>query len=131
MRRLMGMIAGVLLIGALLAGCGDSGFTQSAETGSYKVQLSLDDTRFGERTATIEVRDKSGKAVQADAVVLAPVMESMGMVSPEQAAQPLGDGRYQAKGEFFNMLGEWEVDVRVSLGGNDEVARFKVPVNAQ
>ena len=44
-------------------------------------------------------------------------------------AQPLGDGRYQVKGEFFSMLGEWEFDVKITKGGQEEVARFKVPVN--
>jgi hypothetical protein len=61
-------------------------------------------------------------------VVVAPIMEAMGMVAPEQTAQPLGAGRYQVKGEFFSMIGEWEFDVRVASGGNEEVARFKVPV---
>jgi hypothetical protein len=55
-------------------------------------------------------------------------MEAMGMAAEEQAAQPLGSGRYQAKGAFFSMIGEWEFDVRISAGGGEEVARFKVPV---
>lgn len=131
MRRLMFLMVSALLIGALLAACGGSGITQTAETESYNVQLALDDARFGPLTATIQVRDKAGQPAQADQVVLAPLMESMGMASPEQVAQPLGDGRYQAKGEFFNMIGEWEVDVRISRGGADEIARFKVPVNAE
>lgn len=131
MQRLIVLMLGALLVAALLAGCGGSGVTQTTETDSYTVQLALDDARFGPLTATIDLRDKSGQPAQADQVVLAPLMESMGMASPEQVAQPLGDGRYQAKGEFFNMLGEWEVDVRISRGGKDEVARFKVPVSAE
>jgi hypothetical protein len=131
MRRLMFLIPGLLLMGVLLAACGGSGITQTAETDSYTVQLALDDTRFGERTATITVSARSGGPAQVDQVVIAPLMESMGMVTPEQAAQALGDGRYQAKGEFFTMLGEWEVDVRISRGGSDEVARFKVPVTTE
>jgi len=56
-------------------------------------------------------------------------LETMGMVAPEQTAQPLGSGRYQSKGAFFSMIGEWEFDVRVSAGGQpEEIARFKVPV---
>ncbi len=129
MPRLISFALMLTLIGTLLAGCGGSGITQAAETASYKVQLSLDGASFAEHTATIEVRDKSGQPVQADQVVAAPLMESMGMVSPEQNAQPLGDGRYQVKGEFFSMLGEWEFDVKITKGGQEEVARFKVPVN--
>lgn len=119
------------LIGTLLAGCGGSGITQSAETAVYKVQLTLDAASFGQRTATIEVQDKSGKSAQIDQVVVAPLMEAMGMASPEQTAESLGNGRYQVQGEFFSMLGEWEFDVKISKGGQEEIARFKIPVNQQ
>jgi hypothetical protein len=112
-----------------LAACGGSGITQTTQTTSYQVKLSLDGTSFGEHMATIEVSDRSGQPVAADQVVLAPVMESMGMAAPEQVAQSVGPGRYQVQGEFFSMIGEWEVDVRVSTGGKEEVARFKVPVS--
>jgi hypothetical protein len=111
-----------------LAACGGSGYSQTAETGSYTVKLNLDGTDFNERTATIEVRDKSNQPVDGAQVVLAPIMQSMGMVSPEQTAQPLGSGRYQSKAAFFSMIGDWEFDVRVAAGGGEEVARFTVPV---
>ncbi|KPV52104.1 hypothetical protein SE17_17450, partial [Kouleothrix aurantiaca] len=62
------------LIGTLLAGCGGSSITQTAETASYKVQLTLDGASFAEHTATIEVRDKSGQPAQVDQVVAAPLM---------------------------------------------------------
>ena len=129
MPRLTAFALMLTLIGTLLAGCGGSSITQTAETASYRVQLSLDGASFAEHTATIEVRDKSGQPAQVDQVVSAPLMETMGMVSPEQIAQPLGDGRYQVKGAFFSMLGEWEFDVKITRGGQEEVARFKVPVN--
>jgi hypothetical protein len=63
-------------------------------------------------------------------VVVAPLMEAMGMASPEQPAQALGSGRYQAKAVFFSMIGEWEFDVRITAGGAEETARFKVQVEA-
>lgn len=111
-----------------LAACGGSGVTQTAQTERYQVQLSLDGASLGEHTATIEVDDRAGQPVSSAQVVLAPVMESMGMLMPEQTAQPVAPGRYQAKGEFFTMDGEWEFDVRVSAGGKDDTARFKVQV---
>lgn len=128
MRRLLAFIIGMLLLATLLAACGGSGFSQTADTSSYRVQLALDGTDFEQHTATITVQDKAGKPAAVDQVVVAPIMEAMGMVAPEQAAQPLGDGRYQAKGAFFSMLGTWEFDVRITAGGKDETARFKVPV---
>ncbi len=120
-----------LIVLALLfsmAACGGSGYSQTAQTDSYTIQLALDGTDFAERTATIDLRDRAGKPVDRAQVVVAPIMESMGMVSPEQTARSLGDGRYQARAAFFSMIGEWEFDVRVDAGGKQETARFKVPV---
>jgi hypothetical protein len=117
----------LLLVSLFVAACGN-GFAQTVDTDSYRVQLSLDGVDFDQHTATITVQDKSGQAAAVDQVVVAPIMEAMGMVSPEQTAQPLGDGRYRVQGQFFSMLGDWEFDVRVSAGGKQEVARFKVPV---
>jgi hypothetical protein len=86
--------------------------------------MTLDSASFGERTATIAVNDRSGQPAAVDQVVLAPVMPSMGMASPELTAQPTAPGRYQIKGEFFSMIGEWQVNVRVSAAGKDDMARF-------
>jgi hypothetical protein len=118
------------LVLALLAGCGGpTGITQESQTEHYNVRLTLDGAGFGERTMTIEVSDKAGGArVSADLVVLAPVMRDMGMASPEITAQMQAPGRYEAKGELFNMLGTWELDVRISAGGADETAIFKIDV---
>jgi len=130
MRRLVYFVIGLAVIVALLAGCGGSGFAQTVDTDSYRVQLSLDGVDFDQHTATISVQDKSGQPAAVDQVVVAPLMESMGMAAPEQTARPLGSGRYQVKGEFFSMIGEWDVDVRVTMGGTEETARFKVQVTA-
>jgi hypothetical protein len=118
----------VLLLLALAA-CAGSGITQSAQTERYIIEMTLDSASFGERTATIAVTDRAGEPAVVDQVVLAPVMEQMGMASPELTAQPSAPGRYQAKGEFFSMLGEWQVDVRVSAGGKDDTARFVFQVD--
>src|SRR5262245_11749320 len=117
----------VLLLCTLVA-WGGRGITQTAQTERYNVEMTLDSASFGERTATIRLNDRSGQPATVDQVVLAPVMESMGMASPELTAQPSGPGRYQAKGEFFSMLGEWQVSVRVSAGGKDDTARFMFQV---
>ena len=121
------LLAALMLV--TLAGCGGSGITETSRTEHYNVQLSLDGAGFGERTATIDVSDLSGKPVSADQVVLSSVMQQMGMASPEVTAQPVAPGRYQARGEFFSMVGEWNVAVRVSAGGTVETASFKIPVN--
>ena len=116
------------LLLAILSACGGSGFTQTARTEHYMVQLSLDSVGFGQREATIDLHDASGNPVAADKVVLTSVMHQMGMAAPETDAQSIAPGRYRATGEFFSMIGEWELDVRVSAGGAEEVATFKIPV---
>ncbi len=129
--RFLGFLSWACLIAVLaliLMGCGARSSTQAVQTARYQVQLTLDGTGFGERTATIEVRDRAGAPVAAEQVVLAPVMRQMGMASPEVMAQPVAPGRYQAKGEFFSMTGEWEIDVRIQANGIEEVATFKVQV---
>jgi YtkA-like len=113
----------VLLLVFTLAACG-SGITQTAQTERYNIEITLDSASFGERTATIAVNDRSGQPAAVDQVVLAPVMVSMGMAAPELIAQPIAPGRYQIKGEFFSMIGEWQVNVRVSAAGKDDLARF-------
>jgi hypothetical protein len=117
-----------LILLLTLAACGGSGITQTVQTERYKVQLTLDGANFDAHTATIDVDDLSGQPVTADQVVLAPVMETMGMASPEQTAQAIAPGRYQAKAEFFSMIGVWDFDVRISAAGKDDTARFKVEV---
>jgi hypothetical protein len=112
-----------LLLVFVLAACG-SGITQTAQTERYNIEIMLDSASFGERTATIAVNDRSGQPAAVDQVVLAPVMVSMGMAAPELTAQPTAPGRYQVKGEFFSMIGEWQVNVRVSAAGKDDMARF-------
>ena len=113
----------LVLLVFMLAACG-SGITQTAQTERYNIALTLDSASFGERTATIAVDDRSGQPAKVDQIVLAPVMESMGMAAPELTAQPTAPGRYQVKGDFFSMIGEWQVNVRVSAAGKDDMARF-------
>ncbi|MEP7190305.1 MAG: FixH family protein, partial [Roseiflexaceae bacterium] len=127
-RRLVTMSSGHRVIFSLillftLAACG-SGITQTAQTERYTITITLDSASFGERTATIAVDDRSGQPAAVDQVVLAPVMASMGMAAPELAARSSAPGRYQVKGEFFSMIGEWQVNVRVSTAGKNDLARF-------
>ncbi|MFO7169854.1 MAG: FixH family protein [Chloroflexota bacterium] len=123
----MRQIVLLLCAAVLLAGCGGPA-PQTAETDSYRVTLRLEGESIQERTATIEVFDRAGQPVTAERVVIAPVMRDMGMASPEVLAQPDGPGRYVARGEFFSMLGIWELDVRVTAGGFQETATFRVEV---
>jgi len=123
MRGLLAII-GILI---LLTACGSAqGYRQAVEGDRYHVELSLDGVGSGERTASLELRDKAGQPVDADPVVLLPVMRSMGMASPEISAVRVAPGRYEARGEIFTMAGDWEIDVRLGSGGDEETVSFKV-----
>jgi hypothetical protein len=97
----------IVVVLIVLAACGGSGITKTTETERYTVRLLLDGTGFGQRTAMIELSHASGQPGVADEVVVSPVMEEMGMAAPEVPAQQVAPRRYEARGEFFSMLGEW------------------------
>ena len=118
------LVSLLLVLLFTLVACGGSGISQTAQTERYTIELTLDSASFGERTATIAVNDRAGQPATVDQVVLTPVMEAMGMTVPELTAQLTTPGHYQVKGQFFSMVGEWQVNVRVSAGGHDDMARF-------
>lgn len=112
---------------ALLSACG-AGVSQTAQTGRYQIKLELDGLSIGTHTAMVEVQDLAGQPAAADQVLVSAVMREMGMAMPDLQARELGPGRYQAAGELFSMSGAWDVDVRVSAGGVEDVATFRVEV---
>lgn len=124
--RLLPLLVAVLVA---LAACGSGAVVQTAQTARYTVQLSVEGAQVGKGTATVELRDTSGQPATVDSVVLAPTMKSMGMASPEVAAQPVAPGRYRAEEITFSMLGDWELDVRVTAGGSEETAAFNLVIN--
>jgi hypothetical protein len=101
-----------------------------ADTASYHVQLDLDAASLGRRTATIEITDARGDPVDADQVVVTPIMAEMGMTRPDLVADEIEPGRYRATGELFSMLGEWTLTVRVEKAGADDEATFTVKADA-
>lgn len=130
--RFYGMLCSLFVAAALLlAACGGSGTTITQQTASYTVKLTLDNLAVGDRTATIEINDQSGKPVTADKVVVTPTMLSMGMASPELTAQPSGAGRYTTEKILLSMTGDWEMDVHVYVGSTNETARFLLTVPTQ
>ena len=60
--------------------------------------------------------------------MLSAVMDEMDMSGPSVIARRVGDGRYEAEGEVFTMLGDWTVTVRIEGPGSQpaEQAQFTV-----
>ena len=100
--------------------------TLTRQTQNYAVQLDLDAATLGLRTATIQVSALNGRGPAIKTVKLMPSMRDMHMLGPEFEAARGEGGRYQAQGEFFTMLGKWEIDVRIVSENAQEVAVFKV-----
>jgi hypothetical protein len=126
MRRRMPVLS--LLVGALaglmLTACQQpSPVSLEATTDSYSVNLDLDAAALGQRTATIEL-----EGPEPSQVVLAPAMPSMNMTGSETVATKVDDGRYEARGEFFSMEGDWSIEVRIEGPGGQEVATFDADV---
>jgi hypothetical protein len=127
--RVLRLLPALLVALVALAACAGSGPPpQTAQTARYTLQLSVEDARLGDAAATVEVRDPGGQPAQVDGVVIAPTMRSMGMASPEVTAQQVAPGRFRAEGITFSMLGDWELDVRVSAEGSEDTATFKLEV---
>lgn len=115
----------VLLV--VLVGCGPTTTTtQTLKTERHIMQLALDGTGLGERVATIDIKTLADQPIPNGEVVVLPSMEQMSMESPEVTAQQVAPGRYEARGEFFTMLGEWELSVRVHTEEGQDAATFKV-----
>lgn len=83
------------------------------QTSSYRVRLRFDATTLGQRTATVSLSNTDDRPVDAEKVILVPAMPDMDMTGPETQAARVGTGRYEATAEFFTMLGEWQVTVRI------------------
>jgi hypothetical protein len=125
MRRLTIFVAGVAILGACQA---PAAVSLKTDTPSYHVRLDLDAASLGQRTATIAISSADGHPVAVEYVVLSPTMTGMNMTGPVVQARQLDTGQYEAKGQFFTMLGDWTVRVRIVGPGSphEEEASFAV-----
>lgn len=120
MRRVLVLVSAVLTLAACQT---PTPVTLHATTASYTVDLDLDAASPGARTATIHV---AGAGAAPSEVTLTTVMVHMKHPGPTVQASRLDDGQYQARGEFFTMLGAWHIEVRLHGPAGPEVALFEV-----
>jgi hypothetical protein len=123
----MRVVIFALMLLALVA-CGPAGITQTNRTARYSVTMTIDAARVGQRTITIGVSDAGGAPTAVEQVVVAPVMQEMGMASPEMAAAQVAPGRYEVRGEPFSMLGAWQLNVRIVAAGQEDTTSFSLTV---
>ncbi len=108
-----------------------TGVTQSAQIEDLRVTLWLDQEALGPRVIELRVADAAGRPADLRAVRLRFTMAEMDMGAVEADAQPLGGGRYQARGAFFSMAGRWNVAATLLRAGQPTVsAIFALPIAA-
>lgn len=95
-----------------------------AQTTSYTVQTDWDGLSLGPREVTIQVAGGS----EPTQVIVATSMTTMNMSGAAVVASKVDTGKYQARGEFFTMLGDWHIEVRLKTAGGEELAGFDVTV---
>jgi len=84
---------------------------QTVQDGDLRVTLQLDQPTLGNRVVDITVRDSADKAVVLRGAQLTFSMAEMDMGTIRADTQPIGTGRFQARGPFFTMAGRWAVEV--------------------
>jgi mono/diheme cytochrome c family protein/Tol biopolymer transport system component len=94
-----------------------NGVTQTVQAGELRVSLQMDDAAIGQRVADLKIADAAGKPVDVAAVRLRFSMIGMDMGATEIDAQPVGAGHYQARGQFFTMVGDWAIQATVMRDG--------------
>ncbi len=108
-----------------------SDVTQIVQVDDLRVTLWLDQDALGPRVAEVRVADAAGHPAELGAVQLRFTMAEMDMGAVEVDAQPLGGGRYQARGTFFSMAGRWNVAAVLQRVGRPTLsASFVFPIAA-
>jgi mono/diheme cytochrome c family protein len=108
-----------------------AGITQTIQAGDLRITTQLDEAALGPRVIGILVRDTAGQLVDVETVRLRFTMAEMDMGQIEADAQPIGRGRYQARGSFFTMAGRWNVDATLEQANQPPIqATFAFPIAA-
>jgi mono/diheme cytochrome c family protein/Tol biopolymer transport system component len=134
------IVAGVAIVVAAVAfgawlysrpGPSVAAVSQTVQAGDLRVTLQLDQAAPGERRIELAVQDAAGQAVAVRAVRLRFTMAEMDMGQVEVEAQPASDGRYQARGAFFSMVGTWQIQATLDRDGQPAAqATFAMPIAA-
>ncbi len=135
---------GLICFALLLAACGNSAANQSAQTvapanGTVSAGASVQSQTIDGLTISLEapsepklldaanfvitLTDSAGKPVEGADVYLDLLMTTMPMGTNKPVASPEGPGKYRAQG-VFDMTGEWDITVHVTVAGKEHAAKF-------
>lgn len=92
---------------------------QTVKAGPYAATLVVDAGQFTvgqHNSATVMLKDGSGKVVDGATVQVQPVMTTMAMNVPAAHVSAQGGGRYTLR-PAFSMAGSWRLDVTITRPG--------------
>lgn len=103
----------------------------TAQAGDLSVTMRLDQAAIGTRTIEVQVSGADGRPARVQELRLRFTMVDMDMGLSEVLAEPVGTGRFQARGQFFAMAGSWKVDTVIARSDAAEVeAPFTLAIAA-
>ncbi len=107
------------------------GVVQTAAAGDLRITLWIDAAALGPRLAEVRVYDAAGQSADVRSARLCFTMDDMPMPPLDADVQPLGRGRFQARGSFFAMAGQWNATVVLQRDGQPDLrAAFVLPIAA-
>jgi mono/diheme cytochrome c family protein len=107
------------------------GPAQTIAADDLRVTMQLDSAAMGERSIEVRIDDANGQPVAVDTVLLRFSMTDMDMGVTDVEAEPVGRGRYRARGAFFSMAGRWAVEAVVAREAHGPLAvTFTFPIAA-
>ena len=128
---LLGLAILLALLG--LSGCGGSSagklITQKRQIEQLTIALEAPEKPLllAEQELVIMLTDRAGQPVDGAEVWLALVMPTMQHSPNEPDAVAAGSGRYKASA-LFTMVGNWNVEIHVTVRGQEYIATFHEPV---
>jgi hypothetical protein len=92
------------------------------------VRLASGSPKLGINPVTVEITGNGGQSPTPDSVTFEPGMPQMGHATTPVAAAAQGHGRYRADVDL-SMAGQWEITVRIAVGGQVHDAVLSVTTN--
>lgn len=99
--------------------------TIDAQNTAFSVSMTFDERTLGFRSGVLTVTDTQGTVISNATVTLTAVMRQHGMMTPpmQLVRSPAG---YTFEKLEINMMGEWQMLVRISANGQESV--LEIPI---
>jgi hypothetical protein len=99
--------------------------TIDAQNTAYRVTMTFDQRTLGFRSGVLTVTDTQGTVISDATVTLTAVMRQHGMMTPPLAL-PSTPAGYTFEKLEINMVGEWQMLVRIVVNGQESVLELPI-----